>query len=152
MSNLCFRQGVYVRLLFISYLGWLYNQQSFSKDLHHTRTERWEAGLVKFPPDVPPERSLDICLPRTLNRIIQKGGQLRFEGQSYRDDYLSSHAGESVFLRFNPSNITSVLVYQEQGYEEHFLARACIQNFHEESLSLADAKAILRRRQKRRSH
>lgn len=129
-----------------------YNHQSFSKDLHHTRTERWEAGLVKFPPDVPPERSLDICFPKTRNRIIQKGGQLRFEGQSYRDDYLSSHAGESVFLRFNPSNITSVLVYQEQGYEEHFLARACIQNFHEESLSLADAKAILRRRQKRRAH
>jgi putative transposase len=138
--------------LIIHYIVNHYNQQSFSKDLHHTRTERWEAGLVKFPPDVPPERSLDICFPRTRNRIIQKGGQLRFEGQSYRDDYLSSHAGESVFLRFNPSNITSVLVYQEQGYEEHFLARACIQNFHEESLSLADAKAILRCRQKRKSH
>lgn len=138
--------------LIIHYIVDHYNEQTSSEALHQTRSERWEAGLVKFPPDVPPERSLDVCLPRSRMQSIQQGGQLRFEGQTYRDAYLASHIGQQVFLRYNPSNITSVLVYQEQGYEEHFLARACIQNFHEESLSLADAKAILRRRQKRRSH
>lgn len=138
--------------LIINYIVDHYNEQTSSEALHQTRSECWEAGLVKFPPAVPPERSLDVCLPRSRMQSIQQGGQLRFEGQTYRDAYLASHIGQQVFLRYNPSNITSVLVYQEQGYEEHFLARACIHNFHEESLSHADAKAILRRRQKSRTH
>lgn len=128
-----------------------YNQQSFSKDLHHTRTQRWEAGLVKFPPDVPLERSLDICLPKTGNRVVQNSGCVQFEGWIYRDAGLSSHIGESVHLRYNPSNITTILVYQQQGGEENFLARACIQHFHEESLSLDDARAIRHRQRQERN-
>lgn len=138
--------------LVILYIVDHYNQQRSFKEPNQTRNQKWEAGLVKFPPDVPPERSLDICLPKTSNRIIQQSGSVNFEGQTYCDAYLASHIGQQVFLRYNPSNITSVLVYQKQGYEEHFLARACIQNFHEESLLLTDARAILRHRQKRKLH
>jgi putative transposase len=130
--------------LIIHYIIDHYNQQSFSKDLHHTRTERWEAGLVKFPPDVPPERSLDVCLPRSSSRLVYHTGCVRFEGQIYRDEVLASHVGEHVFLRFNPQNITTIFVFQQQGDEDIFLARACILNFQEERLSLEDAKAIRR--------
>jgi putative transposase len=128
-----------------------YNQQNSSRDLQHTRTERWEAGLVKSPPDVPPERSLDICLPKTGDRVVQNSGCVQFEGQTYRDSILASHVGESVHLRYNPSNITTILVYQQQGGEENFLARACIQHFHEERLSLDDARAIRHRQRQERN-
>lgn len=128
-----------------------YNQQISREDPHCTRTERWETGLVKFPPDVPPERSLDICLPAAGHRVVQRSGCVQFEGQIYRDENLSSHVGEQVFLRYNPSNVTTVLVYQQQGTEENLLARACIRDFHEERLSLNDAQAI-RRRQRQQEH
>lgn len=131
--------------LVILYIVDHYNQQRSSKEPNQTRSQKWEAGLIKFPPDVPSERSLDFCLPKSSSRIIQRGGRIQFEGQTYRNDCLSSHAGEAVFLRYNPSNITTILVYKQQESEENFLARACIQHFHEESLSLDDAKAIQHR-------
>lgn len=136
--------------LIIHYIVDQYNQQNHSKDLQHTRTERWEAGLVKSPPDVPLERSLDICLPKTGNRVVQNSGCVQFEGQTYRDPILVSHVGEIVHLRYNPSNITTILVYQQQGGKENFLARAYVQHFHEERLSLDDARAI--RRRQRQEH
>ncbi|BAU13961.1 integrase catalytic subunit [Leptolyngbya sp. NIES-3755] len=128
-----------------------YNQQNHPKDSQHTRTERWEAGLAKFPPDVPPERSLDVCLPKTGNRVVQNNGCVQFEGQTYRDSILAFHIGERVHLRYNLSNITTVLVYQQQGSEEIFLARVCIQHFHEECLSLDDARAIRHRLRQERN-
>ncbi|MCU0550790.1 MAG: Mu transposase C-terminal domain-containing protein [Leptolyngbya sp. Prado105] len=137
--------------LIIHYIVDHYNQHNSPKDLQHTRTESWEAGLVKFPPNVPLERSLNICLPKTGNRVVQNSGCVQFEGWIYRDAGLSSHIGESVHLRYNPSNITTILVYQQQGSEENFLARACIQHFHEESLSLDDARAIRHRQRQKRN-
>lgn len=126
-----------------------YNQQSYSEKSYLTRTQRWEVGLRGIPPDVPSERSLDVCLPRSSLRLIGRKGLVRFAGQTYRDEVLVSHVGEQVSVRFNPQNITTILVFQQQEDEDILLTRACILNFQEERLSLEDAKAMQRAKRRR---
>jgi putative transposase len=121
-----------------------------SSDKRHTRSQKWRLGLVNGLPEVP-ERALDICLPKSNRRLVYSKGRVCFTGWIYRDEVLTAHVGEHVFLRYNPRNITSILAYQKAGSEEVFLARPLIQNFHEENLSLADAKVILRQKRCRSS-
>ncbi|NJL20089.1 MAG: hypothetical protein HC895_03450 [Leptolyngbyaceae cyanobacterium SM1_3_5] len=103
-----------------------YNQQAYSKEGGFTRTQRWEVGLRPISPEVLSERSLDVCLPRSDLRLIHRNGRVHFAGQIYRDEVLASHIGEQVFVRFNPQNITTILVFQQPGDEDIFLARACL--------------------------
>lgn len=78
-------------------------------------------------------------------RNIQRGGYLQFENLMYRGEYLAGYAGESVVLRFDPRDITTVLVYRPEGNKEVFLARAEAQDLETEQLSLDEAIASSRK-------
>lgn len=109
-----------------------------------TRFQRWEAGLPSVP-DVIDERQLDICLMKATRRSVQRGGYLQFENLMYRGEYLAGYAGETVSLRFDPTDITTILVYRQEDKRDVFLTRAYAQGLETEQLSLEEAKASSRR-------
>ena len=126
-----------------------YNQQPDARS-QERRMARWQAGLMAQGPP-PPERELDLLLMRQHRRRVYQGGYLRFANLLYRGEYLAGYAGEEVILRYDPRDITTVLVYRQQGAEDVFLARAHAQNLETECLSLPEAKAISRRLRQARS-
>jgi putative transposase len=121
-----------------------YNQSIDARMGDQTRFQRWEAGLPDVP-DVIDERQLDICLMKAARRSVQRGGYLQFENLMYRGEYLAGYAGETVSLRFAPTDITTVLVYRQENKKEVFLTRAYAQGLEKEQLSLEEAKASSRR-------
>lgn len=130
--------------LLIRYIVDNYNQQIDARDRQQSRIERWRAGQMAQ--GIPPsERDLDLLLMRQHRRRVYQGGYLRFANLVYRGEYLAGYAGAEVILRYDPRDITTVLVYQSQGQSDVFLARAHAQNLETERLSLAEAKAISRR-------
>jgi len=128
----------------VRYLVDNYNQRLDARMGDQTRFQRWEAGLLAMPPLIS-ERDLDICLMKQSRRIIQRGGYLQFENFMYRGEYLAGYAGESVVLRYDPKDITRLLVYRNEGSKEVFLARAVAQDLEAEELSLDEAKASSRK-------
>ncbi|WNZ47518.1 Mu transposase C-terminal domain-containing protein [Leptolyngbya boryana CZ1] len=121
-----------------------YNQSIDARMGDQTRFQRWEAGLPNVP-DVIDERQLDICLMKATRRSVQRGGYLQFENLMYRGEYLAGYAGETISLRFDPTDITTVLVYRQEDKKEVFLTRAYAQGLETEQLSLEEAKASSRR-------
>ena len=109
-----------------------------------TRFQRWESGLIAAP-DVIALRELDICLMKQARRKIQRGGYLQFENLMYRGENLAGYAGETVIVRYDPKDITEILVYRQEGSKEVFLARATAQNLETESISIDEAKASSRK-------
>ncbi|QIR41638.1 DDE-type integrase/transposase/recombinase [Tolypothrix sp. PCC 7910] len=128
----------------VAYIVNIYNQEKDARMGDQTRFQRWESGLI-VAPDAFSERDLDICLMKQTRRMIQRGGYLQFENLMYRGEYLAGYAGESVVLRYDPKDITTVLVYRQSGNKEEFLARAFAQDLETEQLSLDDAKASSRK-------
>lgn len=128
----------------VAYIVNNYNQRIDARMGEQTRFQRWESGLIAAP-DVISERDLDICLMKQTRRMIQRGGYLQFENLMYRGEYLAGYAGESVVLRYDPRDITTILVYSHKGHKEEFLARAYAQDLETEELSLDEAKAMSRR-------
>jgi putative transposase len=130
--------------LLIRYIVDNYNQQIDARDRQHSRIERWRSNQMAqgMPPE---ERELDLLLMRQNRRRVYQGGYLRFANLIYRGEYLAGYAGAEVVLRYDPRDITTVLVYQPQGTNDVFLTRAHAQNLETERLSLAEAKAISRR-------
>jgi putative transposase len=120
-----------------------YNQRLDARMGDQTRFQRWESGLIATL-DLLSERDLDICLMKQTRRQIQRGGYLQFENLMYRGDYLAGYAGESVVLRYDPRDITTILVYRKEGDKEVFLARAYAQDLETEQLSIDEAKASSR--------
>jgi putative transposase len=121
-----------------------YNQRIDARMGDQTRFQRWELGLLAVP-DIISERDLDICLMKQARRSVQRGGYLQFENLMYRDDRLAGYAGENVILRYDPRDITTVLVYRLESGKEVFLARADAQNLETETISLDEAKASIRK-------
>lgn len=121
-----------------------YNQSIDARMGDQTRFQRWEAGLTDVP-DVIDERQLDICLMKATRRSVQRGGYLQFENLMYRGEYLAGYAGETVSLRFDPTDITTILVYRQEDKKEVFLTRAYAQGLETEQLTLEEAKASSRR-------
>ena len=121
-----------------------YNQRLDARMGNQTRFQRWESGLIAAP-DVLSVRDLDICLMKQARRRIQRGGYIQFENLMYRGEYLAGYAGETVILRYEPRDITEVLVYRKEGNKEVFLARAFAQDLETESISLDEAKASSRK-------
>lgn len=109
--------------LIVRYIVDNYNQRIDKRMGDQTRYQRWEAGLLATP-DLISERNLDICLMKQTNRSIYRDGYIRFENLMYQGEHLGGYAGERVVLRYDPRDITSVLVYQRQKEKEVFLARA----------------------------
>ena len=109
--------------LLIRYIVDNYNQQVDARDRQQRRIERWRSGQMAQ--GVPPEeRELDLLLMRQNRRQVYQGGYLRFANLIYRGEYLAGYAGAEVVLRYDPRDITSLLVYQSQGPSDVFLTRA----------------------------
>ncbi|MEO1431902.1 MAG: Mu transposase C-terminal domain-containing protein [Cyanobacteria bacterium J06633_8] len=130
--------------LLVRYIVDNYNQRLDARMGEQTRFQRWESGLMTTL-DMLPERELDICLMKKIRRRIQRGGYLQFENLMYRGEYLAGYAGESIVLRYNPTDITKILVYRIEGGKEVFLARAYAQDLETKELSLDEAKASSRK-------
>jgi putative transposase len=127
--------------LIVRYIVDNYNQRIDKRMGDQTRYQRWEAGLLTAP-ELMSERELDICLMKQTNRSIYREGYIRFENLMYRGEYLAGYAGERVVLRYDPRDITTVLVYRREDKQEVFLAKAFAQDLETEQLSLEEARAI----------
>ena len=130
--------------LLVRYIVDKYNQSIDARLGDQTRFQRWEAGLIATP-NLISERDLDICLMKQTRRRIYRNGYLQFENLTYWGENLAGYAGESVVLRYDPRDITTVLVYRQKGSKEEFLARAFAQDLETEQLSLDEAKASSRK-------
>ncbi len=121
-----------------------YNQSIDARMGDQTRYQRWEAGL-RGQPELIAERELDICLMKVARRTVQRGGHLQFENVMYRGEYLEGYAGDTVILRYDPRDITTIWVYRQEKHQEVFLTRAHAQELETEQLSLDEAKASAKR-------
>ncbi|MBD1843037.1 Mu transposase C-terminal domain-containing protein [Cyanobacteria bacterium FACHB-63] len=127
--------------LLVRYIVDNYNQRIDARMADQTRFQRWDAGLLAMP-EMLSERELDICLMKQARRMIQRGGYLQFENVMYQGEKLAAYAGESVVVRYNPRDITMLLVYQRKDDREEFLTRAYAQDLESEQLSLDEAQTI----------
>lgn len=83
---------------------------------------------------------------RRDQRKLYRSGYVQFANLTYQGEHLAAYAGESVILRYDPRDITTVLVYQVKGAKEEFLTRAHAQGWETETLSYAEAQAISERK------
>lgn len=130
--------------LFVRHIVDRYNQQIDARMGEQTRFQRWESGLIAMP-DLLSDRELDICLMKQTRRRVQRGGYLQFENLMYRGENLEGYVGESVNLRYDPKDITSLLVYRTEGNKDCFLTRAFASDLETEHLSIDEAKAMSRK-------
>jgi putative transposase len=142
-AEACVRLEDLERLL-VRYIVDRYNQQPDARIGTQSRIGRWEAGRIVQPP-LMGERELDILLMRQDRRIVYQGGYIRFANLVYRGEFLGGYAGQTVVLRYDPRDISSLLVYRQEGSKDVFLTRAHAQHLDTERLPLAEAKAISRR-------
>ena len=82
---------------------------------------------------------------KEARRTVQRGGHLQFENVMYLGEYLAGYAGETVSIRYEPRDITTIWVYRQEKNQEVFLTRAHAQSLETEQLSLEDAKASAKR-------
>ncbi len=128
----------------VRYIVDRYNQNLDARMGNQSRIGRWEtAQLAQLP--LLSERELDICLMRQERRRVYRSGYVQFANLSYQGEHLAGYVGEEVVLRYNPRDITTVLVYQQQGNQDVFLTRAHAVGLETESLSFAEAQALSRR-------
>lgn len=109
-----------------------------------SRMARWEAGF-KTPPAVIKPRELDICLMQTDERVVYDGGYVKFENLLYKGENLGRHVGDTVFLKFDPRDITMLLVYSRRDGRERFIARAYAVGLESDKLSLEEVKHSVKR-------
>lgn len=126
--------------LLVRYIVDNYNQRIDARMGEQTRFQRWEAGLLTAT-DLMSDRELDICLMKQTNRSIYRDGYIRFENLMYRGEYLAGYAGERVVLRYDPRDVTTILVYRREHDREVFLAKAHAQNLETEQLSIEEIRA-----------
>lgn len=132
-----------LHLLIVRYIVDNYNQRLDARS-GQTRFQRWEAGLPALPSLID-ERQLDICLMKKTRRSIYKGGYVSFENITYRGEYLAAYAGESVILRFDPRDISTVFVYRQDSDKEVLLSQAHAIDLETEQISWEEAKAASRK-------
>jgi putative transposase len=63
----------------------------------------------------------------------------------YLGENLAGYIGDTVSVRYDPRDITTIWVYRQEKNREVFLARAHAQSLETEKVSLEDAKASARR-------
>ena len=117
-----------------------YNQTLDARMGDQTRFQRWESGLTDIP-SVPIERELDLCLMKSTQRRVQRGGIVQLENLMYRGENLNGYEGTQVSLRYDPRDITTVWVYRWDAGKDVFLTRAFAQGLEVTSLTLADAQS-----------
>lgn len=122
-----------------------YNQNVDARMGDQSRIGRWEAGRIAQL-RLMGDRELDICLMRRERRTVYRSGYIQFANLTYLGEHLAAYAGESVIIRYNPRDITTVFIYQLQDSKEVFLTRAHAQGWETETLSYAEAQALSQRR------
>ncbi|GAQ00085.1 Mu transposase C-terminal domain-containing protein [Leptolyngbya sp. NIES-2104] len=128
----------------VRYLVDRYNQGIDPRIGDQTRLGRWESDrLAQLP--LLSDRELDICLMRRDRRTVYRGGYIQFANLNYRGEHLEGYTGSWVVLRYNPRDITSILIYREDGGKDIFLSRAHATGLETEILSYAEAQAMSRR-------
>jgi len=129
--------------LLVRYLVDHYHQTLDARMQDQTRIGRWEAGRIA-PLKLFGERELDLCLMRRDQRLVYRHGYVQFANLIYQGEHLAAYTGERVVMRYNPRDITTVLIYEPRDGKEVFLTRAHAQGLETEFLSYAEAKAISR--------
>lgn len=134
-----------LQIILVRYIVDEYNQRTDARMKDQSRIGRWEAGLL-LEPYLYDELDLAISLMKQERRKVQKYGCVQFENLTYKAEHLRGRDGEIVALRYDPSDVTTVLVYKlnSDGTEE-FLDYAHAQGLEAESLSLRELKAINKR-------
>jgi putative transposase len=131
--------------LLVRYIVDHYNQTLDARMGDQSRIERWEAGRIAQL-RLLGERELDICLMRRDRRTVYRSGYIQFANLTYLGEHLAAYAGESVIIRYNPRDITTIYIYQLQDSKEVFLTRAHAQGWETEILSYREAQAISQRK------
>jgi putative transposase len=142
-TEACFTLVQLERLL-VRYIVDHYNQRIDARMGDQSRIGRWEAGRMAQLPLLG-ERELDMCLMRRDQRTVYRNGYLQFANLTYQGEHLAAYAGESVILRYDPRDITTIWIYQLQGAKEVFLTRAHAQGLETEVLGYREAQALSRR-------
>ncbi len=112
-----------------------YNQREHSQTGSSPK-QRWEKN--GFLPNMPETIEkldlllLTICKPR---KIMRDG--IHFQGLRYLDPILADYVGESVTIRYDPSDITSIRVF----YKENFLCQPVCQILSDQSIGLKEIQA-----------
>jgi putative transposase len=128
----------------VRYIVDRYNQGIDPRIGDQSRLGRWEsARLAQLP--LLGDRELDICLMRRDRRVVYRGGYIQFANLTYRGEHLEGYTGSWVVLRYHPRDITSILIYREEGGKDVFLSRAHATGLETEMLSYAEAQAMSRR-------
>ncbi|MDJ0593380.1 MAG: Mu transposase C-terminal domain-containing protein [Pleurocapsa sp. MO_226.B13] len=131
--------------ILVRYIVDEYNQKTDARSHNQSRMERWEAGLL-FDPYLYEERDLDIALMKQERRKVQKYGTINFESLVYKSEHLKGIAGETVSIRYDPQDITTILVYKRlSDSTEQFLDYAHAQGIEDRRLSLRHHQAIKRK-------
>ncbi|GGG08822.1 MULTISPECIES: Mu transposase C-terminal domain-containing protein [Cysteiniphilum] len=109
-----------------------YNQQIHS-ETGYSPIARWQNN--GFIPRVADSLDmLDLLLFTEVKpRKVQRDG-IKFEGLRYINIALAEYIGESVMIRYNPSDITAIRIY----YKDKFLCQAICNDLATEQVSLKD--------------
>ncbi len=142
-TEACFTLLQLERLL-VRYVVDHYNQRIDARMGDQSRIGRWESGRMAQLPLLG-ERELDICLMRRDQRTVYRNGYLQFANLTYQGEHLAAYAGETVILRYDPRDITTIWIYQLQGAKEVFLTRAHAQGLETEVLGHKEAQALSQR-------
>ena len=128
--------------ILVRYIVDEYNQKTDARSKNQSRIQRWEAGLL-LDPYLFNERELDIALMKQERRKVQKYGTINFESLVYKSEHLKSMAGEIVSIRYDPQDITTILVYERlPDSTEQFLDYAHAEGIEDRMLSLRHLQAI----------
>ncbi|WP_035082862.1 Mu transposase C-terminal domain-containing protein [Aphanizomenon flos-aquae] len=126
----------------------IYNHEPYPKEPRDTRFERWFKGMGGKLPEPLDERELDIFLMKEAQRVVQAHGSIQFENLIYRGEFLKSHKGEYVTLRYDPDHILSLYIYSGETDDntEEFLGYAHAINMDTHDLSIEELKALNKER------
>ena len=130
--------------LLVRYIVDNYNQMPDARTRKQSRVERWQGGLLEEP-IVMDESELNFLLMRQEHRSVYRGVYIRYANLVYRGEGLEKYIGETVVLRCDPRDISKLSIYRREGERDVFLTTADAQYIENESLSLADARAMSRR-------
>jgi putative transposase len=131
--------------LLVRYIVDHYNPAIDARMGDQSRLARWEAGRIAQL-RLLSDRELDMCLMRQDRRTVYRSGYLQFANLTYQGEHLAAYAGETVILRYDPRDITTLYLYHLQDSKEVFLTRAHAQGWETETLSYKEAQAISQRR------
>jgi putative transposase len=131
--------------LLVRYLVDNYNQMIDARMGDQSRIGRWEAGRIAQLA-LMGERELDNCLMRRERRRVYRSGYIQFANLTYQGEHLGAYAGESIIIRYNPRDITTIYIYWMESGKEVFLTRAHAQGWETETLSYKEAQVLSQRR------